>query len=212
MVASNEFITILSNIASRYAPSRVLSYNIAHVVIAIQLMGKYGIASRALLCKDLALGEGSIRTLVKHMRMHGIVTTGRRGTILTNNGKDLYEYIIEAMPREASIPYCSIAIGKANYAVRVSSKYIRKGIGKGIEQRDAAVKVGAIGATTLIYRDAKFIMPDAYYDALQNEYEVRALLLNRLVPYDGDVIVIGSADDIKVAEVAAKYAILLTIL
>ncbi len=61
MVTSNEFITMLSNIASRYAPSRLLSYNIAHVVIAIQYIGKHGVASRALLCKDLALGEGSIK-------------------------------------------------------------------------------------------------------------------------------------------------------
>lgn len=212
MVTSNEFITILSNIASRYAPSRLLSYNIAHVVIAIQSIGKHGVASRALLCKDLALGEGSIKTLVRHMRMYGIVETSRRGTMLTSNGKDLYGYVMRTIPREASIPCCSIAIGRANYAVRVSSRYIRKGIGKGIEQRDAAVKVGALGATTLMYRNARFTMPDAYYDALKDEHGVKMLLLRELSPDDGDVIVIGSADYIKVAEVAAKYAILSTIL
>jgi hypothetical protein len=32
------------------------------------------------------------------------------------------------------------------------------------------------------------------------------------MPNDGDIIVIGSADDIKVAEIATKYAILSTLL
>ncbi len=68
------------------------------------------------------------------MRMHGIVASSRRGTMLTSNGKDLYGYVMRTIPREASIPSCSIAIGRANYAVRVSSRYIRKGIGKGIER------------------------------------------------------------------------------
>ncbi len=55
-------------------------------------------------------------------------------------------------------------------------------------------------------------MPDAYYDTLKDEHEVRMLLLKELSPDDGDVIVIGSADHIKMAEVAAKYAVLSTIL
>ncbi len=63
-----------------------------------------------------------------------------------------------------------------------------------------------------MYRDARFTMPDAYYDTLKDEHEVRMLLLKELSPDDGDVIVIGSADHIKMAEVAAKYAVLSTIL
>ncbi len=209
---SSKCITTLFKIASRYAPSRILSYNIAHAAIAIQLIGKNGIVSRSLLCKELALGEGSVKTLIKHMKMYGVIITSRAGTRLNSNGKEIYNYITQAMPREISVPQCSIAIGKANYAVRVDSRYIRNRIGKGIEQRDAAVKVGAIGTTTLVYTSSKFIMPNVNYDVLANEGEVRTMLLEELVPNDGDVILIGSADDIKVAEIATKYAILSTLL
>jgi hypothetical protein len=210
--SSSKYITTLFKIASRYAPSRILSYNIAHVVIAIQLIGKNGIASRSLLCKELSLGEGSVKTLIKHMKMHGVITTSRAGTMLSSNGKEIYSYITQAMPREISVPCCSIVVGKANYAVRVDNRYIRNRVGKGIEQRDAAVKAGAIGTTTLVYKGSKFTMPNMDYDVLANEDKVRDILLEELMPNDGDIIVIGSADDIKVAEIATKYAILSTLL
>ena len=54
------------------------------------------------------------------------------------------------------MPQCSIALGKFNYAVLLKQSSFA--IKSGIEQRDAAIKVGVLGATTLLYKDYKFIM------------------------------------------------------
>ena len=82
----------------------------------------------------------------------------------------------------------------------------------GIEQRDAAIKMDASVATTLIFRNGKFLLAGTKLDALKNEYKIRKLLMVGLKPNNEDVIIIGS-DGIseKRAEFAAKSAALLTI-
>jgi hypothetical protein len=86
-------------------------------------------------------------------------------------------------------------------------------VGLGIEQRDAAIKMGASGATTLLFKENKFVMPASSNDSLKKEREVRRMLVEKLNPRDGDVIIIGSADsNEKTAELGAKNAALLTIL
>jgi hypothetical protein len=87
-------------------------------------------------------------------------------------------------------------------------------IKSGLEQRDAAIKLGAKGATTLLFINAELVMPSSTnYNSLQTEHEISKLLTTRLKPEEGDAIIIGS-DDIhkKRAEIAAKNAALLTIM
>ena len=86
-------------------------------------------------------------------------------------------------------------------------------IKSGIEQRDAAIKMGALGATTLLFKDDKFVIPDTNYDSLRKESHIAGLLTEKLNPESGDVIIIGSAtEDERTAELAAKNAALLTIM
>jgi hypothetical protein len=85
-------------------------------------------------------------------------------------------------------------------------------IRSGIEQRDAAIKMEASGATTLIFKDNKFVIPGTNYNSLTKEPDTAKILIENLKPEDGDVIIIGSAlDGRRTAELAAKNAALLTI-
>lgn len=202
-------LPLLIKVCNRYAPSRMLSFNMAHVVIAMQLMGRLERVSRAKLMKELMLGEGAVKTLVKHMRMHGLLETSRAGTILSMRGKELYASISRMIVAEASIPKCSIAVGEFNYAVRVRG--ITNAIRSGVEQRDAAIRVGALGATTLVYKNARFIMPASRHDMHIREQGIMDMLKG-LMPEEGDVVIIGSASSMKVAELAAKYAALTTLI
>ncbi len=67
------YVKTLGKIAGRYAPSRLLSFDLVHVFIVLQLIEKKGHVSRNLLCKELSLGEGSVKTLVKHLKTQGII-------------------------------------------------------------------------------------------------------------------------------------------
>jgi uncharacterized protein DUF4443 len=204
------YVKALEKVASRYAPSRALSFDVVHVFAALQLIEGRSMASRNTLCKELALGEGTVKTLVKHMKMHRLVETSNGGTKMTAKGKGICSELLSSMPSGMSLPKCSVALGKFNYAVLV--REFGFAVKSGIEQRDAAIKMGATGATTLLFRESRFVMPASSQDSLRKEPDVRRMLIEKLTPKEGDVIIIGSADsNEKTAELAAKNAALLTI-
>lgn len=128
------YVRTLTNIATRYAPSRILSFDSIHVLKVLQLMEKKGHVSRNLLCQELSLGEGSIKTLIKHLKMHGLIEASKSGTTMTEKGRKISSEILLLIPAETTIPKCSIALGKFNYAVLV--KGFGFAIKLGIEQRD----------------------------------------------------------------------------
>jgi len=205
------YVKTLQGISSRYAPSRILSFDITHVFKALQLIESRGHASRDALCKELNLGEGSVKTLVKHLMMENIIETSNAGTKMTEKGRRFFAELLSSIPAECEVPKCSIALGKFNYAILL--KQLSVAIKLGIEQRDAAIKVGGIGATTLFFRRGKFVIPVTNIDSLKKEPQVHRLLIKELNPKDGDVVIIASSDrDEKVAEISAKNAALLTVL
>lgn len=204
-------IKILSRISSKYAPSRNLSFGIAHIFKTLQLASAYGHISRSLLCKELNLGEGSVKTLIKHLKMNEMIITSKSGTMLTNKGKVILRDLLTLIPSETIIPKSSITLGKFNYCVLLKNS--AKLIGSGLEQRDEAIKLGATGATTLIFSNGKFLIPETEYDALNKENIIRNLLIQKLKPKDNDVIIIGSDDNSKnTAELATKGAALFTMI
>ena len=83
----HQVLRLLSKVAERYAPSRLLSFDSVHVLKAMQLMENKKKISRSLLIRELGLGEGSVKTLVKHMKMSGLIENSNAGMWSTNKGK-----------------------------------------------------------------------------------------------------------------------------
>lgn len=204
------YVRTLEKVATRYAPSRLLSFGVVHVFVAMQLMQHDGRASRDALCKRLGLGGGAAKTLVKHMKMRGLIETSNGGTRMTAKGRAICLGISSTMPAEMALPKSSVALGRHNYAVLL--RELGFAVRSGIEQRDAAIRMGATGATTLLYRDGRFVMPDSGHDPLKKEQALRKELLEKLRPEEGDAVIIGSAESSRVAELAAKDAALATIM
>ena len=205
------FVKAITNVATRYAPSRTLSFSEVHVFKTLQLIKENRRVSRAMLRKDLVLGDGAIKTLIKHMKMDGLISTSNGGTKMTLKGEEICHQLASSIPSETSLPWCSVALGKFNHAVLLKNlSYVVK---SGIEQRDAAIKMNGTGATTLLYIDKKLVMPtNIHRDTLREEPVIRELLVEKLNPKQDDVIVIGSSDkDSKTAELAAKSAALSTL-
>ena len=207
------YVRTLQTISSRYAPSRILSFDMAHIFKALQIIEDRGHTSRTLLCQELNLGEGSVRTLIKHLKMKELIETSNAGTKMSEEGKRFFAEILSCLPKGCSLPKCSIALGKYNYVVLL--KQLSFAVKSGIEQRDASIKMGALGATTLLFSKGRFVMPNTniMFDPLKNEPAIHELLMKKLEPVEGDVIIIGS-DDInrQTAELAAKNAALLTLI
>ncbi|MDE1727560.1 MAG: DUF4443 domain-containing protein [Thaumarchaeota archaeon] len=205
----HQVIHLLSKVAQRHAPSRMLSFDPVHVFKTMQMMSDNNKISRSIMMQELGLGEGSIKTLVKHLKMHGLVENSNAGMWLTNKGEALYTKLHILIPRETDITKCSVALGKFNHVVLLKS--MAHNIKSGIEQRDAAIKAGAVGATTLICKNERLVLPGTDENLMRNDQKIHSLIMEKLSPEQNDVIIIGSSQNKKIAEMAAKSAALYTI-
>jgi len=205
------YVKTLQKVASRIGPSRSLSFEVVHVFKTLQLIQERGHVSRHTLCKKLGLGEGTVKTLVKHLKIYDLVETDKTGTRISERGNKLLSELALSMPAEMNISTCSVALGNFNYAILL--KQMAYVIKTGIEQRDAAIKMNALGATTLVYKDKRFMIPITNFDALHKEQKLHTLLVEGLNPEEDDVLIIGSDNKSeRSAEFAAKSAALVTIM
>lgn len=185
------------------------SFTPTHVFMIIEALGLNAPIGRARLSGMLQLGEGATRTLVKRLQREGIIKSTKFGSILTDFGKEIFLDLSSRISEGLDIPPSKYTLGRFNVAILVKNS--AKAIGYGVEQRDAAIKAGALGATTLIYTEDKFVMPGAQEDAFKDMPEIRKMLIEKLKPKKGDSIIIGSADDEKSAKLGAKAAALETL-
>lgn len=204
-----DLIKTLQRVVSRRGSSKVLSFSAPHVFKALQLLHKEPYVSRTSFCKELHMGEGAVKTLILHLKEEGLADSLRSGTFLTKKGQKFVGELFKIISRECDVPKCSISLGKNNHAILLRN--FAKEIKVGIEQRDASILYGAIGAITLLYRKNKFVFPKEEGDCLQKDKKVRSILLENLKPQDGDVIIIATASEPFVAEISAKSSALFTL-
>ncbi|MCD6431747.1 hypothetical protein J7L33_03465 [Candidatus Bathyarchaeota archaeon] len=200
----------LGKVASKLAPGRAPYFIEAHLVKALKIVDSEGPVGRVRLSKILGLGEGAVRTLVKHLKNEGLIKISRTGIILTDSGKKLSSFLNSRISSETEVPQSSLTVGPFNIAVLV--KNVADAIKYGLEQRDAAIKVGASGATTLIFSHGGLVMPGAEgEDVFKNIPAIRDVLISKLKPCEGDVVIIGSGNDRLTAELGAIAAALETL-
>lgn len=200
---------LLQNIVSRKGSSKVLTFSVPHVFIALQTLRSQGYVSRARFCSDLQMGEGAVKTMISHLKKEGLADSTRSGTYLTEKGKNLIDRLGKVIAAECTLPKCDITRGRFNHAVLLRGySFATK---TGMEQRDYAILYGASGATTLCCRHGRFVFPTDNSDCLQNDQRTRRVLIDRLSPEDDDMVIIASAGDPFVAEIAVKNSALWTL-
>lgn len=202
-------IQILQNIVSRKGSAKVLTFSVPHVFKALQLLHKDQFVSRATFCKQLHMGEGAVKTMIGHLREESMVDSTKSGTFLTNKGQTYIKNLLDIISAESEIKKCKIAQGRFNHAV-ILKKY-GFATKTGMEQRDYAILYGALGATTLLYKEDRFVFPNEHVDCLADDPKTRDTLLDKLRPQNGDMIIIAAANDSFVAEIAAKNSALWTL-
>lgn len=202
-------VQTLQNIVSRKGSSKVLTFSVPHVFKALQMLYENDYVSRSSFCQNLHMGEGAVKTMIMHLKEESMVESTKSGTFLTTKGKNFIKNILEIIFAECDIQKCQITRGKYNHAVILKNySFATK---TGIEQRDYTILYGASGATTLLYKDERFVFPNENIDCLLNDQKTRNVLLNELHPKNGDMIIIASANDPFVAEIAAKNSALWTL-
>ncbi len=202
-------IKILQSIVSRKGSSRVLTFGIPHVFKALQLLSLEKFVSRSKFCKELHLGEGAIKTLILHLKEAELANTAKSGTYLTQKGKKFSETLSKIIEKECTLAKSSLTQGKHNHAIVL--KNYAYSIKTGLEQRDYAILYGSSGCLTILYKNNRFVFPGEDRDCLKGDIDTRKRLKEKLLPEEGDVIIISSSNDSFVAEVSAKNSALCTL-
>jgi len=168
-----------------------------HVREALELIGKHGRVGRKDLADELRIGEGSVRTVLNQLKKRGLITSSRGGHSLTDKGRRALGKSLEFVKIDAG----DLTVGGVDVAtvVRGAADMVKKGI----EQRDEAIKAGAAGATVLIFKNCKLQFSDRFIEVGK---KVSETIIKTLKPQEGDVIVIGTADDVVSAEAGARAA------
>jgi predicted transcriptional regulator len=199
-------LRVIEKVASKIAPGRAPFFTTAQVVKALEIIGAEKGVGRKKLSEALGLGEGTIRTLVKHLKNEKLVKVSRAGITLSNFGQKIFTNLRSRISEEVEIPKSPLTVGPFNIAVLIRNA--ATSIKYGVEQRDAAIRAGALGATTLIFSRNKLIIPGVNEDIFQNIQPIHDMLISALKPSENDVIIIGSANEKRAAELGAKTAAL----
>lgn len=205
----SKLLGILEKAAVKLAPGRAPYFVEAHLVKALMIIDDKGPVGRVKLSKTLGLGEGTIRTLIKHLEKEKLIKISKVGIALTISGKKLTADLKSRIRREIEIPRSSLTVGPFNVAILV--KNASNAIRGGVEQRDAAIKIGALGATTLIYKRGRLNMPLVEEDIFRDLPAIYEVMASKLKPQEEDVIIIGTANDKSAAELGAIAAALETL-
>lgn len=201
-----ELLKAIKGVSSKIGDGRAPSFNEAHVVKVLEIVGKYGTVGRIRLSKELELGEGATRTLLKHLKREGIVKGSRQGITFSEHGRKLFSDLRSKISEGFQVPNSPLTVGPFNIAVLVRDA--AHGIKRGVEQRDMAIKAGALGATTLIFSQNKLIMPSSEKDVFEDVSSMCDILVSMFAPKENDVIIVGTGENKKTAETGAKMAAL----
>jgi len=183
-------------------------FEIVHAIMAIRIIGDYPGVGRKELSRRLGLGEGSVRTLLNKLRSNDLVTITKEGCKLSATGLEIYNWLNEKIS-----PIYEIELREIwghRFSVGVVVKNGERLVKRGIEQRDAAIKFGAAGAMTLIFKDGKLLMPEI--TNLSEEFpDFASKVIDNFLLREGDVLIIAGADSFYDACYGALAAALMTL-
>ena len=153
---------------------------------------------RKKLSSMLGIGEGSTRTILSIIQDQGLVTIGKSGIVLTAKGVEFKKSIHMDV---ANVAISDLTIGDKDCAIRVSK--MARNIRYGCEERDAAIRSGATGATTLVYSNGKLIFPGSDYPV---DSDVESKIRSVFNLKNDDVVIIGTGSTQESAEMGAVVA------
>ncbi|MFX1457272.1 MAG: DUF4443 domain-containing protein [Promethearchaeota archaeon] len=197
------------------------SFDEVHVILSLFIFdeNREGIG-RYRLQKELIIGEGTAKSLIKKLseKTEFLVLTDKikqKGHILTEKGIQFLNEIKKKIPllKQGDISLLrKITIESYNIAPYFCLvKNAAKDIDNGIEQRDAAIKLGGKGATCLIYDGKNLVFPSRLdsensFNIVENDilkYFKNEIRKNKLNLETNDVIIIGLGESNQKSRLAA---------
>jgi predicted transcriptional regulator len=179
------------------------TFSVFHVLRAIELVSEKPVG-RGKLAEELRVGEGAVRTIIHRLKKAGIISISKAGCQLTAKGLKIFEEYKKIFGRRAIIE--GVKLMPTRFSSAILAKNCGDKVKSGIEQRDAAVRMGAEGATTIVFKDGRLIIPSVCDDLSRDYPKIAEKLITLLQPEENDVIVVAGAESLELAEYGAAAA------
>jgi len=203
-------IATLLNLADTGSPGPTPSFVGPHILLAFLNVADSSYIGRKPLAMKSGLGEGAARSVLLRLRKKGFVDVIRSGCFLTRSGKRLASSIGSTMSGPLSIPNSSLTMGE--YQAALTLRGMAVNLHSGIEQRDSAIRIGALGATTYMFESGRFKVPGGSSDC-EKDFPSPAwsALKKGLAPNNRDVVILcgaGSEVGARLGAIAAAVTLL----
>lgn len=173
-------------------------FNDYHMWKTFECLDEKTSVGRKKLSAMLGIGEGSTRTILSIIQEQNLISIGKSGISLTAKGAEFKKTMHMDV---ADVSISDLTIGDKDCAVRVPR--MARNVRYGCEERDAAIKSGATGATTLVYSNGKLIFPGSDYPV---EPEIESKVRSVFSLKNDDVVIIGTGPTREMAEIGAVMA------
>ena len=182
----------------QYGP--MFRFTDANVYWALHIRSDGKRMGRKRLADEIGVGEGSMRRILETLRQWEMITIKQTGITITRSGLG---FLSEIPIRVVDIDLHDAIVGDFSQAIVVYG--VGKKIENGMQQRDAGIRVGATGCTTLVIRNGVLMIPpDWNMDEKNPAVAARVREVTNIT--EDDAIIVGSAYDQHTAVVAALTA------
>jgi len=172
----------------------------ANVYYALYLLSDGSRMGRKALAEGCGVGEGSMRRILEKFREWNFVDIKQTGISITKAGMAFLEQI---PIRLVDVDISGSVISSAQQGVIVYGAASK--IGNGMQQRDAGVRSGGSGCTTIIIRDGHLtIPPDWNMDEQTPELAYKIRKSTGIT--EDDVVIVGDAPEKIIAVESAINA------
>ena len=196
---------LLNSLVKRKTPGPSSTFTTLHLIKALELIAEAPVG-RGKLAKILGIGEGAARTIIKRLKDANLIEISKEGCSLTPLGKNFWKKFKEKIPKKVFLEKNEFSL--AEYTVAILVKGRSDAVKTGMEQRDAAIVAGAEGATTIIIKNGKMILPRISRNVAKDYPIAYKQIVERLKPKEGDVVIVGTAKTMEKAEYGAMAAAL----
>lgn len=177
-------------------------FNDANVYWALYLLSDGRRMGRKRLAEEVGIGEGSMRRIIDTLKDWEFIQIKQTGITITKAG---LAFLSNLPITPLDLTFEGSVLGANQQAILVrgcSSKVVN-----GMEQRDAGIKVGADGCSTLVIRNGILMMPPDW-SIDENNPELATKIRKEIGMTDADAIIIGGGSTKAIAVEAAVSAAL----
>ena len=179
-------------------------FNDANVYWSLHLLSDGRRMGRKRLADEVGVGEGSMRRIIDTLKEWDFINIKQTGITITKAGLSF----LEQLPlRPVNIFVEGSVAGACQQGVLVLGGADK--VVNGMEQRDAGIKVGADGCTTIVIRDGVLMIPPDW-NMDEKTPELAYKIRKEIGMTQSDALIIGGGETQALATEAAITAALLT--